>query len=98
MSAIKYLLKVAEKLGRKYGSLPIDTDPQDIPQDYQPEGLQDEVLMNYGPTPPVERLLHILKQHGIRGHAFGRGIYVYDGGEKKIIPANLTSVMSYLGY
>ncbi len=94
------LLKLADRFGKKYGQLNPDTfDPAELSEDYEPQGLQDEVLMQHGPKPSVQHLLNILREHGVKGHAFGRGISVLDaGGVKSIIPATLKSVMKYLGY
>lgn len=83
----------------KKASLSIDDfDLDKVSEDYEPEGLQDEILLNYGPKPPINVLLKILMEHGVKCHAFGNGISVLVDGEKKIIPATLKSVMSYLGY
>lgn len=67
-------------------------------EDYEPEGLEGEILMAYGPTPPLKILLRLLTEHGNQAHAFGRGIFVSSSDGKKIIPATLRAVMEYLGY
>lgn len=88
------LFAFARSIAHKYG-----IDLENLPEDYEPQGLEEEIELRHGPKPSIERLLKVLNEHGIRGHAFRHGIYVVDSsGEKKIIPATLQAVMSYLGY
>lgn len=90
---IKQFQKLAQQLeGYEIADLP------DLPEDFEPEGLWDEIIMTYGDNPSVKVLLNILREHEIKAHSIGNAIYVFDGVDKKIIPANLKSVMTYLGY
>lgn len=57
-------------------------------------GLQDEVEARYGEKPPVAILIKIMKEHGVDAAAYKDGLRV-DGEQ---IPADLQSVMNWLGY
>lgn len=83
----------------KYATNPEELDTYDLPEDFEPSGLYEDVLMHYGKQPPMSVLLRLLREHEIKAHQIGKYISVIDlGGVKNIIPANLKSVMSYLGY